>query len=155
MKTISSSPKPFFLSFLIILLFCSCQLCAKETKSKHSEQHRKSAAAAQPRPSKKNTIGKAGLTNSGSMASIQKKRDIPEMVQRSDLIIRGKVISTESQWKGDDQGEHIYTTITVKILDKIKGNIKDDTFTLKSSEELTARLQKWSVTYLSSRLMKM
>ncbi|MHC4242744.1 MAG: matrixin family metalloprotease [Planctomycetota bacterium] len=50
------------------------------------------------------------------------------MVQRSDLIIRGKVISTESQWKEDSRGRHIYTSVTVKILDKIKGNIKDDAF---------------------------
>ncbi len=50
------------------------------------------------------------------------------MVQRSDFIIRGKVISTESQWKEDSRGTHIYTSVTVKILDKIKGNIKDDAF---------------------------
>ncbi|MHC4641872.1 MAG: Ser-Thr-rich GPI-anchored membrane family protein [Planctomycetota bacterium] len=50
------------------------------------------------------------------------------MVQRSDLIIRGKVISTESQWKEDSRGRHIYTSVTVIILDKIKGNIKDDAF---------------------------
>ncbi|MHC4543658.1 MAG: Ser-Thr-rich GPI-anchored membrane family protein [Planctomycetota bacterium] len=50
------------------------------------------------------------------------------MVQRSDLIIRGKVISTESLWKEDSRGRHIYTIVTVKILDKIKGNIKDDAF---------------------------
>jgi len=50
------------------------------------------------------------------------------MVQRSDLIIRGKVISTESQWKEDSRGSHIYTSVTVKILDKIKGNIKDGAF---------------------------
>ncbi len=131
MKAISSSQKPFFLSFLIILLFCSCQLYAKQTKPKRSKRHRKLAATAQPRPSKRNTIGKGGLTNSDSMAGIQKKRDIPEIVLRSDLIIRGKVISTESQWKEDARGEHIYTTITVKILDKIKGSIKDDTFTFE------------------------
>ncbi|MHC4110352.1 MAG: Ser-Thr-rich GPI-anchored membrane family protein, partial [Planctomycetota bacterium] len=50
------------------------------------------------------------------------------MVQRSDLVIRGKVISTESLWKEDSRGRHIYTIVTVKILDKIKGNIKDDAF---------------------------
>ena len=66
--------------------------------------------------------------SSYAIASIQEKRDIPKMVQRSDLIIRGKVISTESQWKEDSRGRHIYTSVTVKILDKIKGNIKDGAF---------------------------
>ncbi len=61
----------------------------------------------------------------------QIKRDIPKIVQRSDLIIRGKVISTESQWKEDSRGRHIYTTVTVRILDKIKGKIKDDAFTFE------------------------
>ena len=60
------------------------------------------------------------------------KRSISKMVQRSNLIIRGKVISTESQWKEDSRGRHIYTNVTVKILDKIKGKIKgkikDDAF---------------------------
>ena len=66
--------------------------------------------------------------SSYSIAGIQEKQDIPRMVQRSDLIIRGKVISTASQWKEDSRGRHIYTSVTVKILDKIKGNIKDDAF---------------------------
>lgn len=66
--------------------------------------------------------------SSYAIASIQEKRDIPKMVQRSDLIIRGKIISTESQWKEDARGRHIYTSVTVKILDKIKGNIKDGAF---------------------------
>jgi hypothetical protein len=66
--------------------------------------------------------------SSYSIAGIQEKQDIPGMVQKSDLIIRGKVISTESQWKQDSRGRHIYTSVTVKILDKIKGNIKDDAF---------------------------
>jgi hypothetical protein len=68
------------------------------------------------------------IFSSYSIAGIHEKQDIPRMVQRSDLIIRGKVISTESQWKEDSRGRHIYTSVTVKILDKIKGNIKDDAF---------------------------
>jgi hypothetical protein len=63
-----------------------------------------------------------------TMAGLQEKQNIPKMVQRAELIIRGKVISTESQWKEDSRGRHIYTSVTVKILDKIKGNIKDDAF---------------------------
>ena len=66
--------------------------------------------------------------SSYSIAGIREKQDIPKMVQRADLIIRGKVISTESQWKEDSRGRHIYTNVTVKILDKIKGDIKDDAF---------------------------
>ncbi len=66
--------------------------------------------------------------SSYTIAGIQEKQNIPKMVQRSDLIIRGKVISTESQWKENSRGRHIYTSVTVKILDKIKGNIKDDVF---------------------------
>jgi len=66
--------------------------------------------------------------SSYAIAGIREKQDIPQMVQRSDLIIRGKVISTESQWKEDSRGRHIYTSVTVKILDKIKGNIKDGAF---------------------------
>jgi hypothetical protein len=68
------------------------------------------------------------IFSSYSTAGIQEKQDIPGMVQRSHLIIRSKVISTESQWKEDSRGRHIYTSVTVKILDKIKGNIKDDAF---------------------------
>jgi len=68
------------------------------------------------------------IFSSYSIAGIQIKQDIPRMFQRSDLIIRGKVISTESQWKEDSRGRHIYTSVTVIILDKIKGNIKDDVF---------------------------
>ena len=68
------------------------------------------------------------IFSSYSIAGIQEKQDIPRMVQRSDLIIRGKVISTESQWKEDSRGRHIYTSVTVIILDIIKGNIKDDAF---------------------------
>ncbi|UCF42245.1 MAG: IPT/TIG domain-containing protein [Planctomycetota bacterium] len=64
--------------------------------------------------------------SSYAVANIQEKRDIAEMAERSGLIIRGKVISTESQWKEDSRGRHIYTSVTVRILDKIKGNIKDD-----------------------------
>ncbi len=66
--------------------------------------------------------------SSYAIAGMQEKRDIPKIVQRSNFIIRGKVISTESQWKEDSRGRHIYTTVTVKILDKIKGNIKNDAF---------------------------
>jgi hypothetical protein len=66
--------------------------------------------------------------SSYTIAGIQEKRDIPKMVQRSDLIIRGKVISAKSQWKKDSRGRHIYTSVTVEILDKIKGNIKDSAF---------------------------
>ncbi len=61
-------------------------------------------------------------------AGIQEKQDISKMVQRAKLIVRGKVISTESQWKEDSRGRHIYTSVTVRILDKIKGDIKDDAF---------------------------
>ena len=63
------------------------------------------------------------------MAGIQEKQDISKIVKRADLIIRGKVISTDSQWQEDDRGRHIYTSVTIQILDKIKGNIKDDVFT--------------------------
>ncbi len=48
MKTINSSQKPFFLSFLIILFFCNCQLYATQIKPKRSKQARKSAATVQP-----------------------------------------------------------------------------------------------------------
>jgi hypothetical protein len=58
------------------------------------------------------------------MAGIRVKQDISAIVQRSDLIIRGKVISTESQRKEDFRGRHNYTTVTVQILDTISGNIK-------------------------------
>lgn len=68
------------------------------------------------------------IFSSYSIAGIQEKQDIPTMVQRSDIIIRGKVIFTESQWKEDSRGRHIYTSVTVIILDKIKGDIKDDAF---------------------------
>jgi len=69
-----------------------------------------------------------GSFSSYAIAGIQEKQDIAKMVQRADLIIRGRVISTESQWKEDSRGRHIYTTVTIEILDKIKGDIKDDAF---------------------------
>ena len=56
--------------------------------------------------------------SSYAIAGIQEKQDIPKIVQRADLIIRGKVISTESQWKEDSRGRHIYTSVTVKILEQ-------------------------------------
>jgi hypothetical protein len=60
-----------------------------------------------------------------AMAGMQEKQDISKMVQGADLIIRGKVISTESKWKEDSRGRHIYTSVNVKVLDKMKGDIKD------------------------------
>jgi len=60
-------------------------------------------------------------------AGIREKQDISKIVQKADLIIRGKVISAESQWKDDSRGRHIYTSVTVKILGKIKGDVKNDT----------------------------
>ncbi len=61
-----------------------------------------------------------------SIAGLQEKQDISKMVQGADLIIRGKVVSAESQWKEDSRGRHIYTSVNVKVLDKIKGSIKDN-----------------------------
>ena len=69
--------------------------------------------------------------SSYTIAGMQVKQDISKMVQRSDLIIRGKVISAESQRKDDYRGRHIYTTVTLEILDKIKGNIKDSTLSFE------------------------
>jgi hypothetical protein len=64
-------------------------------------------------------------------AGMQEKQGISKIVQRADIIVRGKVISTESQWKEDHRGRHIYTNVTVTVLDKIKGNIKEDVFTFE------------------------
>ncbi|MHC4746376.1 MAG: Ig-like domain-containing protein, partial [Planctomycetota bacterium] len=66
--------------------------------------------------------------SSYTIAGIQEKQDISEMVQRSELVIRGEVISTESQWRENSRGRHIYTNVTVEILDRIKGNIKGSAF---------------------------
>ena len=67
------------------------------------------------------------IFSSSSIASMQEKRSIAKMVESSDLIVRGKVISTESQWKEDSRGRHIYTTVTIQILDEIKGKTKGKT----------------------------
>jgi hypothetical protein len=62
-----------------------------------------------------------------AFAGIREKQDISKMVQKADLIIRGKVLSAESQWKEDSRGRHIYTSVNLNITDKIKGDINDNT----------------------------
>ncbi len=64
--------------------------------------------------------------NSYAAAGIREKQDISKIVQKADKIIRVKVFSTQSQWKEDQRGRHIYTTVDADIIDRIKGDIADD-----------------------------
>ena len=66
-----------------------------------------------------------------AIAGTQEKQDISKMLQRADLVIRGKVVSTESQWKEDSRGKHIYTSVNVKVLEKIKGDINGNSLTFE------------------------
>lgn len=74
-----------------------------------------------------------GNFSSYAVAGIREEQSISKMVQRADVIIRGEVIATESQWKEDSRGKHIYTSVTVIIIDKVKGNIQGDILTFEVS----------------------
>ncbi|MEN6383722.1 MAG: chitobiase/beta-hexosaminidase C-terminal domain-containing protein [Phycisphaerales bacterium] len=71
------------------------------------------------------------ICNNYACAASSEKQNISNLVQNSDVIVRTKVLSTQSQWKQDDRGNHIYTTVSVKIIDKIKGKIGNDTLTFE------------------------
>ncbi|RPJ79574.1 MAG: hypothetical protein EHM20_01030, partial [Alphaproteobacteria bacterium] len=59
-------------------------------------------------------------------AGLNKKPNISKMVEKSDLIIKGKVTDADSKWKEDNRGKHIYTNITLDIIEKIKGSTKNN-----------------------------
>ncbi len=67
-----------------------------------------------------------GDIDSSAVAGMLERESVSEMVQRAEVIVRGKVVSAECQWKEDSRGRHIYTSVGVAVLDKIKGDVKDD-----------------------------
>jgi len=62
---------------------------------------------------------------------MSEKPKLSEMVRKATVILKGKVVATESQWTDDQRGRHIYTNVTIRIDEKIKGNYKDNVFSLE------------------------
>ncbi len=54
-----------------------------------------------------------------------------ELMQKSDLIIKAKIISLESRWGNDNRGKHIYTFTNFKIEKVLKGFYDKDQLTME------------------------
>jgi hypothetical protein len=53
-----------------------------------------------------------------------------DMVKKSDLIVKAKVLSTESKWVNNPNSRHIYTTVQISVDQYIKGSMPGNTFSL-------------------------
>jgi hypothetical protein len=61
-----------------------------------------------------------------SFTSIRQQHVLPGIVQQAGVIIRGKVLETQSQWVTDERGKHIYTFVTMHIDERLKGEVQED-----------------------------
>lgn len=52
--------------------------------------------------------------------------DLPAIVQQAGVILKGKVLYTQSQWVTDERGKHIYTSVTMHVDKRLKGEILGD-----------------------------
>jgi hypothetical protein len=57
--------------------------------------------------------------------------DSSDLFRASDIIVKGKVVSTECKWISDQRGNHIWTRVTILAENKLKGNPPGDQFTLE------------------------
>jgi len=54
-----------------------------------------------------------------------------EMIDQSDIICTAEVLSTQSKWKDDHRGRHIYTNVELLVRQKIKGNLQSEYINLE------------------------
>ena len=54
-----------------------------------------------------------------------------EMIDQADIICTAEVLSTQSQWKEDHRGKHIYTNVELLVWQNIKGNLQSDYINLE------------------------
>lgn len=66
-----------------------------------------------------------------SLALIPQQPNLPDIVQQADIIIKGKVLETQSQWVTDERGKHIYTSVTMHVDERLKGEIQGDRFSFE------------------------
>ena len=64
-------------------------------------------------------VGAALALPRHAQATIVERLGLPDLVAKSDRIVRGTVISQESRW--DDGHDRIYTDVTVRVADTYKG----------------------------------
>jgi hypothetical protein len=56
---------------------------------------------------------------------IPQQAELEDIISRSSLIVRGQVSKTESYWRSDEHGRHIYTRVTIEpILQTVKSQVE-------------------------------
>ncbi len=61
------------------------------------------------------------LIVSSSIAQESGLKNFPQLLLKSDLIMKAKVVNQEAKWVNDNRGKHIYTYATFQILEILKG----------------------------------
>lgn len=59
------------------------------------------------------------------------KPSFPELMKRSDLIVKAKVDNLEAKWVKDSRGKHIYTYTDFQVLDVMKGTYSQNKFRME------------------------
>jgi hypothetical protein len=59
------------------------------------------------------------------------QQELEDMVNNSELIVRGRASQTESYWQSDERGRHIYTTITIQSIAWSIGELAEESLVLE------------------------
>ena len=60
------------------------------------------------------------------------KMELPEIIQKADIIVRAVVEKTEAKWVTDERGKHIYTIAQARIEESLKGSYPTDLLILEA-----------------------
>jgi hypothetical protein len=60
---------------------------------------------------------------------LMREFSLSEITAQSELIVKGKVVATESKWVSDQWGRHIYTYATIAAGGTVKGTLAGNLFT--------------------------
>lgn len=67
---------------------------------------------------------------SGTTAQVV-KRDLADLSLRADVIVKARVERAESRWVDDGRGKHIYTYVTLNLIETMKGDFSSGFFTIE------------------------
>lgn len=76
------------------------------------------------------TILLVGCLRGNNSALTLIAQDLSNMVQQSDVIIKGNVVDRQAQWVTDERGKHIHTIVRIYADSVLKGELAGDVFTL-------------------------
>ena len=64
-------------------------------------------------------------------SALVQQMSLSDLVQQSDTIIKGNVVSMQSKEVTDQRGTHIYTMVTLAVSSKVKGTLAGQTLTIE------------------------